>query len=194
MDGFLNFFCSPQQSGPDICGCSKATATTMQPVPNQPKPNKPASAPATPTTPAVPPFQRNGSYTAMHTNEMYDSHRSVSESPVSHRMAGIGCAFESGEGIGLLVHSLVAGGPADSCGLIRKGDELVSVDGIDVRGMGAGELAQVLIGPVGTSVRVAFLRGHPAGPRQSVSVELIRQQSYNAGSNPLQEESRKKWP
>ena len=110
-------------------------------------------------------------------------------------MAGIGCAFESGEGIGLLVHSLVAGGPADACGLIRKGDELVSVGGTDVRGMGASELAQVLIGPVGTSVHVRFLRGPTTGgPRQAISVELIRQQSYSAGSSALQEEGRRKWP
>ena len=106
---------------------------------------------------------------------------------MAHRMAGIGAAFEAGEGIGLLVHSLVPGGPADTCGLIRKGDELVSVDGIDVRGMGAGELAQVLIGPVGTSVRVSFLRtaAAPGAPRQQINVELIRHQSV-ASAMPAQ--------
>ncbi len=109
--------------------------------------------------------------------------RLMGTAPAGQRMAGIGAAFESGEGMGLLVHSLVVGGPAESCGLIKKGDELIAVDGTNVSGMGAKDLAQVLIGPVGTSVRVSFVRTVPGSvSRQPINVELVRRQSCASGS------------
>jgi C-terminal processing protease CtpA/Prc len=93
-------------------------------------------------------------------------------------MAGIGAAFESVDGGGLFVHSFAAGGPAQMCGLIHKGDQLTSVDGIDVRGMSAKELAQVLIGPVGSKVLVGFSRNVEHSSQQTqIHVDLVRQQS-----------------
>ncbi len=98
--------------------------------------------------------------------------------PVHTPMAGIGAAFESVDGGGLFVHSFAAGGPAQVCGLIHKGDQLISVDGIDVRGMSAKELAQVLIGPVGSKVLVGFSREvENSTQRTEIHVDLVRQQS-----------------
>ena len=96
-------------------------------------------------------------------------------------MAGIGAAFESVDGGGLFVHSFAAGGPAQACGLIQRGDQLISVDGIDVRGMSAKELAQVLIGPVGSKVIVGFSRKiDDSSQNTQIHVELFRQQSSSS--------------
>ena len=101
--------------------------------------------------------------------------------PIQTPMAGIGAAFESVDGGGLFVHSFAAGGPAQACGLIQRGDQLISVDGIDVRGMSAKELAQVLIGPVGSKVLVGFSRKiENSSQTTQIQVELVRQQSSSS--------------
>ncbi len=93
-------------------------------------------------------------------------------------MAGIGAAFKSVDGGGLLVHSFAAGGPAQICGMIHKGDQLTSVDGKDVHGMSAKELAQVLIGPVGSKVLIGFSRDVENSTQKiQICVDLVRQQS-----------------
>jgi len=108
----------------------------------------------------------------------YSSNFTTPSPPTTPAMAGIGAAFETGDGRGLFIHSFIPGGPAESCGVLQKGDELVAVNGISVIGMSAKELAQILVGPVGTKVRVGFTRT-PPGTRikQHVNVEMIRQSS-----------------
>ena len=62
------------------------------------------------------------------------------------------------QGEGLVVASLAVDGPAEQSGLVRAGDVLVSIDRIDVRGMSAEDLAQYILGPPGSTVRLGFLR------------------------------------
>ena len=62
------------------------------------------------------------------------------------------------QGEGLVVASLAGDGPADQSGQVKAGDVLVSIDRIDVRGMSAEDLAQYILGPPGTPVRLGFLR------------------------------------
>jgi C-terminal processing protease CtpA/Prc len=191
MDGLFGLFCAPNKGIPDLCGCTRESERDVMTTVSNPSPKPKAeslgSERANPN--------RNKSSGPLNTSELRNSYAGAYQAvnpekkssygttaPAGHCMAGIGAAFESGEGIGLLVHSLVVGGPAESCGLIRKGDELIAVDGTNVCGMGAKELAQVLIGPVGTSVRVSFVRTVPgSATRQPINVELIRKQSCVSG-------------
>jgi hypothetical protein len=195
MEGFFGLFCAPNKGVPDLCGCTResgsrdvmTTVTNPSPIPKadlkssgfdgvNSNHNKHVGIPSTSD-------QRNSLAGTYHTETSENKLRYGTTAPAGHRMAGIGAAFESGEGVGLLVHSLVAGGPAESCGLIKKGDELIAVDGTNVCGMGSKDLAQILIGPVGTSVRVSFVRTvSGSAARQPINVELIRKQSYASAS------------
>jgi C-terminal processing protease CtpA/Prc len=110
-----------------------------------------------------------------------DSLMSVSKN-LQPRLAGIGIAFETrGDTSGLLVHSFKPGGAAEPLGtqgVIRAGDELISVDGIDIRGKRGKEIAGLLIGEDGSRVRVTFLRylGSSRDKSQAceVSVDITR--------------------
>ena len=193
MDGFLGLFCTPNKDGPDLCGCTRESGRDVMTTVSRPSPNpkadpkslgiERANSHCNKNAGLQNPSELRSSLPGASQTETSEKKRGYgTTAPVGHRMAGIGAAFESGEGIGLLVHSLVVGGPAESCGLIKKGDELIAVDGTNVCGMGAKDLAQVLIGPVGTSVRVSFVRTVPgSAARQPINVELIRKQSCASG-------------
>jgi len=79
--------------------------------------------------------------------------------PGRQNLGGVGIVFQAGQqGEGLVVASLAVDGPAEVSGQVRAGDVLVSIDRVDVRGMSAEDLAQYILGPPGSTVRLGFLR------------------------------------
>ena len=110
-------------------------------------------------------------------------------SPSPASLGGVGIVFQAGQpGGGLVVASLAVDGPADQSGQVlacdksmskrvfvpvcvcdmyvqvRAGDTLVAIDQIDVREMSAEELAQYILGPPGSEVRLGFMRQGNALP------------------------------
>ncbi|KAJ8549379.1 hypothetical protein K7X08_033086 [Anisodus acutangulus] len=69
----------------------------------------------------------------------------------------------------LKVLGLLLDGPAHNAG-VRQGDELISVNGVDVLGKSAFEVSSLLLGPNGTSVNIMVKHGN-CGPVQSIDVE-----------------------
>ncbi|XP_019103003.1 carboxyl-terminal-processing peptidase 1, chloroplastic isoform X2 [Beta vulgaris subsp. vulgaris] len=88
-------------------------------------------------------------------------------------MTGIGINLrempDSNGSFKLKVLGLVLDGPANTAG-IRQGDEILSVDGEDVRGKSAFEVSSKLQGPSETFVIVEVKHGN-CGPVQSVKVQ-----------------------
>lgn len=68
--------------------------------------------------------------------------------------AGVGVRVNEQHGE-IVVDSVVAGGPAARAGLV-PGDIVLRVDGVRMRGKDAGTVADILAGPVGTSLRVTW--------------------------------------
>ena len=74
------------------------------------------------------------------------------------RRAGVGLVLEArGRGPSFIAE-LAPGGSADRSGRVRVGDQLLRVDGQLVQGMTPSELSQIISGPEGTAVRLAFRR------------------------------------
>jgi C-terminal processing protease CtpA/Prc len=73
--------------------------------------------------------------------------------------AGIGIAFKSAFEGALYVTQVVRGGPADAAGVIEVGDCLYEVDGRDVYKKALQEVMDLILGPPGTAVRLAFRKG-----------------------------------
>ncbi len=95
-------------------------------------------------------------------------------------LAGIGIALHSTDGETLVVHSLTAGGPAQLCGVIHRGDQLLSVNGVNVQGMSQKELAKHLIGPIDSRIRIGFRRSDQCTKQQKdFWVELRRARSIS---------------
>ncbi|GAB2287633.1 hypothetical protein Dimus_022005 [Dionaea muscipula] len=69
----------------------------------------------------------------------------------------------------LKVLGLILDGPAHSAG-VRKGDEVLSVNGENVKGKSAFEVSSMLQGPNGTSVTIEVRHGN-CGPVQSINVQ-----------------------
>jgi len=113
------------------------------------------------------------------------SSRPTDEAPV--RMAhgvgqcGVGlilqdAANSSYNGYNVSVASLSMGGPGEASHQIQAGDALVKIDGRDVVGKRTGELADWLLGPVGSAVSLQMKRG-PAwkgGEGKVYTVDLNR--------------------
>ena len=85
------------------------------------------------------------------------------------RDAGIGSG-KCGVGIGIAVDSdgstrvteVVSGTPAAGSGMILVGDELISVDGIEVAGIGRAAMCDLLLGQPDTDCRLSLRRTHGA--------------------------------
>jgi hypothetical protein len=57
-----------------------------------------------------------------------------------------------------LVESLVPGSGAEQCGEIFTGDELLTVDGVDVNGRQVADLAPIFMGPQGSTSILTLMR------------------------------------
>ena len=74
------------------------------------------------------------------------------------RRAGVGLVLEARGRGPSFVAELAPGGSADRCGRVRVGDQLLRVDGQIVQGLTPADLSQIISGPEGTAVRLAFRR------------------------------------
>ena len=72
--------------------------------------------------------------------------------------AGVGLVLEARGRGPSYVAELAPGGSADRSGRLRVGDQLLSVNGQAIQGMTPAELSQIISGPEGSSVRLAFRR------------------------------------
>ncbi|PHT55733.1 Carboxyl-terminal-processing peptidase 1, chloroplastic [Capsicum baccatum] len=88
-------------------------------------------------------------------------------------MTGIGVNLrdvpDGNGGSKLKVLGILLDGPAHNAG-VRQGDELISVNGVDVLGKSSFEASSLLLGPNGTSVNIMVKHGN-CGPVQSIDVE-----------------------
>jgi len=89
-----------------------------------------------------------------------DAHSAATTPPngSSPEKVGIGAYFQRSaiDTNGLAVKSLLKGSPAERCGKIAVGDIVLEVNGDNVYGKKLAELAQVLLGPPGSSVQMTF--------------------------------------
>lgn len=59
--------------------------------------------------------------------------------------SGLGFSIAGGEdGEGIFISYVLAGGPADLCGELRRGDQILSVNGVNIRNATHDEAVQVL--------------------------------------------------
>ena len=64
------------------------------------------------------------------------------------KIVGVGIVFVDGAD-GLVVESLVPGSGAAACGDVLVGDKILTIQGEDVSGQPAAEIAKLVAGPVG---------------------------------------------
>jgi len=77
---------------------------------------------------------------------------------VQARRAGVGLVLEARGRGPSFVAELAPGGSADRSGRVRVGDQLLRVDGQMIQGLTPADLSQIISGPEGTAVRLAFRR------------------------------------
>ncbi|XP_073709905.1 discs large homolog 1-like protein isoform X5 [Misgurnus anguillicaudatus] len=100
---------------------------------------------------------------------------------VLHRgSTGLGFNIVGGEdGEGIFISFILAGGPADLCGELRKGDRLVSVNGIDLRGATHEQAAAALKNAGQTVTIVAQYRPEDYS-RFEAKIHDLREQMMNS--------------
>eukprot|EP00960_Hanusia_phi_P072112 767704-Hanusia_phi.AAC.6 len=85
---------------------------------------------------------------------------------------GVGIVFEEPVGASpLRIESLVPGSGADACGELKQGDELLTIDGVDVEGKSAADLAKHFQGPAGTTVILTLRRKDAEDEEKDVNLE-----------------------
>ncbi|XP_068604659.1 discs large homolog 1-like protein [Brachionichthys hirsutus] len=100
---------------------------------------------------------------------------------VLHRGAtGLGFNIVGGEdGEGIFISFILAGGPADLCGELRKGDRLVSVNGVDLRNATHEQAAATLKNAGQTVTIIAHYRPEEYG-RFEAKIHDLREQMMNS--------------
>jgi carboxyl-terminal processing protease len=104
------------------------------------------------------------------------------ESDTAGQFGGIGVEIDA-RGEWLTVIAPIAGSPAARAG-VRAGDQLVSIEGQDARGMSIDDAVRRMRGAPGSRVRVVFQR---SGQREAMRLELVREVVHVASveSHPL---------
>ena len=98
-----------------------------------------------------------------------------------YRQCGVGIVFETSPEGAMVVSSLVPSSPAEECGLIAAGDTLYELNGKSVYRAGADEVAAVLLGEEGASVRLGLKRGLRYESDPLFHVTLVRRLVAGAG-------------
>ncbi|XP_042573757.1 discs large homolog 1-like protein isoform X5 [Cyprinus carpio] len=100
---------------------------------------------------------------------------------VLHRgSTGLGFNIVGGEdGEGIFISFILAGGPADLCGELRKGDRLVSVNGIDLRGA-THEQAAATLKNAGQTVTIVAQYRPEEYSRFEAKIHDLREQMMNS--------------
>lgn len=104
-----------------------------------------------------------------HTAYLTEQQLKVEEDALEGRVVGIGVVVDERVGSPEII-SVVDGSPADVAGL-RAGDVIVSVDGSDTSRLSIADLADLVRGEVGTSVRIGVER---PGASQREELEILR--------------------
>ncbi|CAL9689400.1 unnamed protein product [Knipowitschia caucasica] len=93
---------------------------------------------------------------------------------------GLGFNIVGGEdGEGIFISFILAGGPADLCGELRKGDRLVSVNGVDLRGA-THEQAAAALKNAGQSVTIMAQYRPEEYSRFEAKIHELREQMMNS--------------
>eukprot|EP00960_Hanusia_phi_P058374 763867-Hanusia_phi.AAC.2 len=67
--------------------------------------------------------------------------------------------------------NLVPGSGADACGELKQGDELPTIDGVEVEGKSAADLAEHFHGPAGSTVILTLRRKESEEEEKDVNLE-----------------------
>ncbi len=95
----------------------------------------------------------------------------MANSDLEGEFEGIGATVQLDEETGaLVIMSTLPGSPAETAGL-RRGDAIVQVDGMDVRGMPQTKIIGAIRGPEGTTVELGILR---PGESEMLIVPIVR--------------------
>ncbi|XP_019730491.1 discs large homolog 1-like protein isoform X12 [Hippocampus comes] len=130
----------------------------------------------------LPPPAASGRYSPTPKGMLGDD--DVSREPrkvVLHRgTTGLGFNIVGGEdGEGIFISFILAGGPADLCGELRKGDRLVSVNGVDLRSATHEQAAAALKNAGQTVTIMAHYRPEEYG-RFEAKIHDLREQMMNS--------------
>ncbi|EKX50055.1 PDZ_CTP_protease and SacI domain-containing protein [Guillardia theta CCMP2712] len=88
------------------------------------------------------------------------------------KIVGVGIVFDEKEGgTPLRIESLVPGSGADACGELKQGDELLTIDGIEVEGKSAADLAKYFQGPAGSTVILTLRRKESEDEEKDANLE-----------------------
>lgn len=88
-------------------------------------------------------------------------------------MCGIGVVLR--EGIdGIMIHDMLCGGPADSCGKLQVGDTIVEVDGESVQGASFRHVLDIMRGQEGTETKLGIARRDPLNKVEYFQISLKR--------------------
>ncbi|XP_034470189.1 discs large homolog 1-like protein isoform X11 [Hippoglossus hippoglossus] len=131
---------------------------------------------------ALPPPASSGRYSPTPKSMLGDD--DVTREPrkvVLHRGAtGLGFNIVGGEdGEGIFISFILAGGPADLCGELRKGDRLVSVNGVDLRNATHEQAAAALKNAGQTVTIIAHYRPEEYS-RFEAKIHDLREQMMNS--------------
>ncbi|XP_073726306.1 disks large homolog 1 isoform X19 [Misgurnus anguillicaudatus] len=130
-----------------------------------------------PLTPATPPRYSPVSKGMLGDDEITRESRKI----VLHRgSTGLGFNIVGGEdGEGIFISFILAGGPADLCGELRKGDRIVSVNGVDLRSA-THEQAAAALKNAGQTVTIVAQYRPEEYSRFEAKIHDLREQMMNS--------------